>query len=151
MDELEGQRLTENFMLEEFTRSSTAATHGICNEPSVAVISNLQNLCERVLQPLRNHYGKAIHISSGYRCSVLNTLVGGVSTSQHLKGEAADLVLPNVATGLEWINWIKTNLKHYDQLILERNAQGKYWLHVSARREKHMNRHESFFQYKPGK
>lgn len=141
--------LSRNFTLSEFTHSATAMERGICNEPPIEAISNLQNLCQEVLQPLREHYGKAIHISSGYRCKELNSLVGGVENSQHLKGEAADLVLPSLATGLEWCNWVKTHLKNYDQLILERNEEGKFWIHVSAKRELYLNRHMSFFKLKP--
>ena len=141
---MKGQQLTEHFLLEEFTRSATAAQHGICNEPSIGVITNLQNLCQEVLEPLRNYYGKAIHINSGYRCRALNELVHGVPHSQHLTGEAADLYLPSVDTGRDWQRWIQQHCPHYDQVILERNRQGRWWLHVSARRQQHMNRHQVF-------
>lgn len=141
---MEGQKLTEHFSLNEFTRSSVAAKHGICNEPPVEAISNLQNLCQEVLEPLRNYYGKAIHINSGYRCRALNELVHGVPHSQHLTGEAADLYLPSVDTGRDWQRWIQQHCPHYDQVILERNRSGRWWLHVSARRQQHMNRHQAF-------
>lgn len=145
MDKKEGQFLSRNFKLEEFTRSSTAEVHGICNEPSVDAISNLQNLCQEVLQPLRDYYGKRIYISSGFRCRALNEKVGGVPNSQHVTGEAADLVLPSVSMGYHWFNWIKAHCRNYDQLILERNKAGKYWIHVSSRRQLWMNRHQAFF------
>ena len=96
---MEGQHLTAHFCLEEFTQSATAAKHGICNEPPIDAISNLQNLCQQVLEPLREHYGRAIHISSGYRCKELNRRVGGVANSQHLKGEAADPVTEYISEG----------------------------------------------------
>ncbi|MBQ2543332.1 MAG: peptidase M15 [Bacteroidales bacterium] len=141
---MKGQQLTEHFRLEEFTRSTIASRHGICNEPSISVITNLQNLCQEVLEPLRNYYGKAIHINSGYRCRALNEKVHGVPDSQHIKGEAADLYLPSVETGRDWQRWIQMNCPHFDQAILERNRQGQWWLHVSARRQLHMNRHQTF-------
>ena len=145
---MEVQILTEHFSLEGFTRSSTALQSGICNEPPIEVISNLQNLCQEVLEPLRLHYGKPIHISSGYRCKELNKRVGGVKNSQHLKGEAADLLVPSVKIAKEWFEWIQQNCWNYDQCILERNKHGKYWLHVSARRELHYNRHQAFLLVK---
>ncbi len=99
---------------------------------------------KKVLEPLRNYYGKAIHINSGYRCRALNELVHGVPHSQHLTGEAADLYLPSVDTGRDWQRWIQQHCPHYDQVILERNRTGRWWLHVSARRQQHMNRHQAF-------
>ena len=145
---MEVQILTEHFSLEEFTRSSTAQQSGICNTPSIEAISNLQNLCQEVLEPLRLHYGKPIHISSGYRCKELNNKVGGVKNSQHMKGEAADLLVPSVKIAKEWFEWIHQNCRNYDQCILERNKNGKYWLHVSARRNLWMNQHQAFHKIK---
>ena len=142
------QQLSNHFTLEELTHSATAQKYGICNDPPIEVISNLQNLCQQVLEPLREHYGKPIHVSSGYRSAVLNRLVGGVRTSQHVKGEAADLILPSLAEGMLWYQFIRQNCRNYDQCILERNQKGYWWLHVSARREKSMNRHEAFYLVK---
>lgn len=141
------QQLTAHFSLEEMTRSATATQCGIPNEPGIAFISNLQHLCQEVLEPLREHVGKPIHVSSGYRCRELNQLVGGVPNSQHMKGEAADLIVPTPAIGREWLAWIEKNCKHFDQAILERNKKGAWWLHVSCRRELHMNRHQAFLKF----
>lgn len=91
--------------------------------------------------------GKPIHVSSGYRCPELNKKVGGVPNSQHMKGEAADLIVPTPAIGREWLEWIEKNCKHFDQAILERNKKGYWWLHVSSRRELHMNRHQAFLKF----
>ena len=137
-------KLTQHFTLEEFTRSVKASQNHICNEPTTEAVSNLQNLCQEVLEPLREHYGHPITVSSGYRSRKLNTLVHGVANSQHIKGEAADLVLPSVETGRDWQRWIPDHCPNFDQCILERNHQGKWWLHVSARRTLHMNRHQVF-------
>lgn len=94
-------KLTDHFSLSEFTRSSTADRLHINNTIDLSVPSgqsvfkNLKNLCEQVLEPLREHFGIPVVICSGYRCPQLNKAVGGVPNSQHLKGEAADIVLPH--------------------------------------------------------
>ena len=78
-------QLTEHFSLDELIRSNTAITRGICNMPYQAAIDNLQNLCQRVLEPLRQWAGVPVKISSGYRCRELNKAVGGVKNSQHIR------------------------------------------------------------------
>lgn len=78
------------FQLLEFTRSITAAIHGYDNTPPSDAIHNLEWLCARFLDPLREAIGSPIIISSGYRCRDLNTAVGGSATSYHLLGLAAD-------------------------------------------------------------
>ena len=86
-------QLSENFRLKEFIESPTAERLGIDNRPDWEAVINLRNLCREVLQPLRDHEGKPIHINSGYRCPELNEAVHGVGDSQHLRGEAADIHL----------------------------------------------------------
>lgn len=143
-------RLTEHFQLEEFTRSSTAQKYHIDNTPSEQVIKNLRNLCEKVLEPLRQWYGKPIIIGSGYRCPALNKAVGGVSNSQHMKGEAADLHIPTIkapngtiiqdmATARLWIEHL-LEFGRFDQLILEHDKSGHYWIHVSLKLDDSKNR-----------
>ena len=131
--------MTEHFKLEEFIRSSTAQQLGIDNTPSEEVILNLRNLCEKVLEPLRQWYGKPISISSGYRCPALNRAVGGVTKSQHMKGEAADIRLPSIAIGRKMLEYIVFHLP-YDQVIWEHNTDGLYWIHVSLKRDSRKNR-----------
>ena len=131
--------MTEHFKLEEFIRSSTAQQLGIDNTPSEEVILNLRNLCEKVLEPLRQWYGKPISISSGYRCPALNRAVGGVTKSQHLRGEAADIRLPSIAIGRKMLEYIVFHLP-YDQVIWEHNTDGLYWIHVSLKRDPRKNR-----------
>ena len=128
------EKLSDHFSLEEFTRSVTAARLGICNEPPVSAISNLQWLCQGVLEPLREHAGVPITISSGYRCRQLNDAVGGVKNSQHISGEAADIHLPNIKTGKVWFEFIAHHLV-FDQLIWEHGG-GATWIHVSACRNR---------------
>ena len=99
-------QITEHFTVEEFERSSTADRLGIANRVPAALLPNLRTLCVEVLEPLRAFTGKPIVISSGYRCPALNRAVGGVSQSQHLRGEAADLHLPSTAEGRAWFRWL---------------------------------------------
>ena len=84
-------KLSENFELREFTRSDTATRKGIANDPGVQAVKAIEHLVTNLLQPLRKVYGKRMVINSGYRCPELNKAVGGVPTSQHTKGEAADV------------------------------------------------------------
>ena len=84
--------ITENFTFAEFEASPKAKEHGILNViTDVTVRDAIVALCENVLQPLRDSWGRPLKINSGYRCPALNALVGGVPTSQHTKGEAADI------------------------------------------------------------
>ena len=127
-------QLSNNFRLIEFTRSDTAKRLGIENQcSSVEQVLNLAYLCHMVLQPLRDRFGP-IRITSGYRCPELNRAVGGVKNSQHLRGEAADIHLPSVDKGLEYLAFLKT-LPAVDELIWERNGN-THWIHVSAKRVK---------------
>ena len=73
-------RLTEHFTLGEFTRSITAERLGIRNEPDCEQIEAMRHLCQEVLEPLRQHYGQPIRITSGYRCPLLNEAVGAWAT-----------------------------------------------------------------------
>ena len=127
-------QLSNNFRLSEFTRSDTAKRLGIENEcSSVEQVLNLAYLCHTVLQPLRDRFGP-IRINSGYRCPELNKAVGGAHNSQHMKGEAADIYLPSVDKGLEYLAFLKT-LPAVDELIWEGKGN-THWIHVSARRRK---------------
>ncbi len=91
------------------------------------------------LEPLRQWYGKPIVISSGYRCPALNRAVGGANTSQHMKGEAADLHLPSIAIGRQWVEWLLDNVR-FDHLIWEHDSYGRYWIHISYKRDDQKNR-----------
>lgn len=147
-------KLTNHFQLSEFTRSGTASRYGINNSlnpdnPQHAeIIANIKALCENVLEPLRSYMNESspfkgdkrgsvpLIISSGYRCPQLNNHpeVRGVPTSQHMKGEAADLRIPNLTEARKWMEWIANELA-FDQLILEhcKNKDGSisHWIHVS--------------------
>ena len=147
-------QLSKNFMLSEFTRSETARRFKINNDAPESVIENLRNLCQNVLQPLRDYVGEPITISSGYRCAMVNNYVGGSKNSQHKFGEAADIRLPVTSfkwhdgkrhtdkdEARRWFDFIKYNTD-YDQLILETTNQLDFWIHVSCRRDPKLNRHK---------
>lgn len=136
--------LTNNFTLNELIYSTTAEKNKINNTPSQPVIKNLKALCENVLQPLRNNLGCPIVITSGFRCAVLNKRVGGASNSQHLYGQAADLVVPQKNLK-DVFNYIKAHLP-YDQLLYEYSKRDK-WIHVSYRTDGH-NRKQAIDNYK---
>ena len=126
-------RISKNFTLEELTASATAKAKGIRNEPGQTDIVNLCGLVHNVLQPLRKWWGKEVKIGSGYRSLALNRAVGGVSNSQHIKGQAADLCIDgDLEKGKKWFEWIKQHCE-FDQLIMEHNSKGTYWVHVSYR------------------
>ena len=125
-------RISKNFTLEELTASATAKAKGISNNPGQTDIVNLCGLVHNVLQPLRNWWGKEVKIGSGYRSLALNRAVGGVSNSQHMKGQAADLCIDgDLKKGRRWFEYIRKNLP-FDQLIWEKNPKtGSCWVHVS--------------------
>jgi hypothetical protein len=126
--------ISKNFTLEELTASATATAKGIRNNPGQTDIINLCALVHKVLQPLREAMGHPIKIGSGFRSLALNQAVGGVSNSQHMRGEAADLCIDgDMEKGRRWFEWIKTHCE-FDQLIWEKNPKtGNYWVHVSYR------------------
>ena len=126
-------RISKNFTLDELTASATAKQMRIINAPGVDEWCSLCALVHNVLQPVRDAMGESIKIGSGYRCPQLNKAVGGVSNSQHMKGEAADLCIDgDLKKGRKWMTWIMEHCD-FDQLILEHNAKGTYWVHVSFR------------------
>lgn len=118
------------FTLAEMCASDTAKKKGINNEPTVEVAVNLCMLCRHILDPLREALKCPITISSGYRSPALNKAVGGVSNSQHMKGQAVDINLKgNIEWGKTVFGWIKKYCE-FDQLIWERSGS-TYWVHVS--------------------
>ena len=124
--------LTANFSLHELTKSETALRMGLDNTPGEAETEALRLLCEKVLQPVRDHFGKGVKVNSGFRSSESNAAVGGSRTSDHCKGQAADIEIPGVANA-DLAQWIMDNLD-YTQLILEFYTPGipdSGWVHVS--------------------
>lgn len=137
--------LSKDFTLRELLRSYQAQKHGIVNKPEDDDVDALKHLCTEVLQPLRNFHGGPIVVSSGYRCKTLNRIVGGTSTSQHMRGEAADILFPNICVALDWMHFVSHNCS-FDQMLLERNCRtGAQWLHLSCCRDSRNNRHQIKF------
>lgn len=122
-------KLTEHFTLSEFVRSETATSKHIDNTPTPDVVDNLRALCLNVIEPARVAFGAPIYITSGYRCTALNKAVGGKPTSQHLRGEAADLQVRGMENLRKLYNIIKSP-GVFDQLLFESNGATK-WIHVS--------------------
>lgn len=120
--------LSRNFTFEELTYSRIAIEHGLENVPALLAFQSLKNLATFLLQPLRDRYGSAIAVTSGYRNETVNLLVGGVKNSQHTKGEAADCY---IAEGPEkLLEILKASGLDFDQAILYRR---KKFLHLSYR------------------
>ena len=90
--------ISDNFSYKEFEHSDTAIKLGIENKIKDDLIrENIISLVKNILQPLRDHLGKAVKINSGYRCLKLNKAVGGKPTSQHVMGQAADIVVDGIS------------------------------------------------------
>lgn len=123
----------KHFTIAELCRSSMASAHRIKNEPSRLEAYNLEQLVEKILDPLREAYGKPIFVNSGYRCSELNKLVRGSATSQHLKGQAADITTGSRNENLKLFKLARELRLPFDQLINEKpDSYGRpQWLHVS--------------------
>ena len=147
--------LSRNFTLLELIKSDTAVRKGINNNPSAGQIENLKALCENILQPVRDHFGR-VNITSGFRSPELCMAIGSSVNSQHAQGCAADFECVGVDNA-EVADWIKKNLET-DQLILEFYTPGEPnsgWIHCSwvpeNRREQfmHVYKSEGKTKYKP--
>jgi hypothetical protein len=124
--------LTKNFTLAEMTKSETALRYDMDNTPGEQEIAALKLLAEKVLQPVRDHFGRGVKVNSGFRHPEVNAKVGGSKTSDHCRGQAADIEIPGVPNA-ELAEWIKDNLE-FRQLILEFYTPGvpdSGWVHVS--------------------
>ena len=127
--------LSPHFKLNEFTKSETANRLGLKNEPTAEALVNLTALCHEVLEPLRRAVKKAIVINSGYRSEAVNKAVGGVSNSQHMKGEAVDLSASRGADNTDLLGIICT-FSNYDQPTDYTNAKGQVqFIHASLKRD----------------
>ena len=123
--------LTRNFTLSELTKSDTAIRKGINNNPNAEQIEKLKTLCEKILQPVRDHFGR-VKVTSGYRSEELCLAIGSSVNSQHAKAEAADFEVLGVDNA-EVADWINMNCT-IDQLILEFYTPGEPnsgWIHCS--------------------
>jgi zinc D-Ala-D-Ala carboxypeptidase len=125
--------LSKNLTLFEMTRSEMAKRKGISNEPTPEHLANMIVLAEKVFEPIREHFGVPIYISSGYRSAALNKKIGGAKNSQHCLGQAIDIDMdghPHVSN-VQIFNYIRENL-FFDQLIWEFGSNtSPDWVHVS--------------------
>tara|TARA_R100000781_G_scaffold16010_1_gene13177 strand:- start:2465 stop:2941 length:477 start_codon:yes stop_codon:yes gene_type:complete len=147
--------LSRNFSLQELIKSDTAIRKGIDNNPNSDQIEKLKALCENILQPVRDHFGR-VKVTSGYRSPELCTAIGSSVNSQHARAEAADFEVMGTDNA-ELADWIHSNLS-YDQLILEYYTPGEPnsgWIHCSYIPEgsraqfMHAYRQEGKTKYKP--
>ena len=120
-------QLSKNFTLEEFLRSQTAARHDIDMTPSDEVLESLQRLVDGCMQPLRDHVGASVNISSGYRPADLNSLIGGSATSQHVNGNACDFTVTGM-TPFDTAELVVDMGLPFDQVIHEFGQ----WVHLGV-------------------
>lgn len=119
------------FTIEELTRSTIATAKGIDNTPTPEIKANLERLVDKVLDGLREIYGKPITVNSGYRCPELNKAVGGSKTSDHMNGFSVDITASSKKENAILFQIIKDNFD-FDQLIWEKgNSEYPDWVHVS--------------------
>lgn len=121
-------KLTPHFTLEELAGTTTQYRAKNLQEAKKIMgrMYQLAGFAERV----REIVGKPLIINSGYRCVSLNNYLGGALISQHLKGEALDLVCRTLSVKSMY-NRIKASDLKYDQMIIEKNKSGSEWLHIS--------------------
>jgi hypothetical protein len=140
-------KLSENLSIAEATYSATALRKGIVNKPTVTHLISLKAVANNIFQPCRNHFGKPLRVTSGYRSKELNKAIGGSNNSQHSKGEALDMQSTDGYTNRELFMFIKDHLT-FDQLIGEfpDNVGEFAWVHCSYKEEG--NRGEVLIAYK---
>ena len=123
------KQISEHISYFEATNSNTANRKGITNIPTPEILKAMTNVANACFEPLRVWYGKPIRVSSFYRCTLLNDVLGGSKTSQHVKGEAIDLTVGDKAENKRLFEWLKDNVV-YDQLI---NEYDYAWVHISLK------------------
>lgn len=119
----------KHFSFQEFEHSDTAYRHGIDNAMPEAAKRAVAALVDNILDPLREAWGKPITVNSGYRCPALNKAVGGVPTSMHQQGCAADITAGSPADNRKLYELAQRLNLPYFELI--GNKYGFKWLHIS--------------------
>ena len=126
-------KLSRNFTLQELIKSDTAVRKGIDNNHNADQIEKLKTLCETILQPVRDHFGR-VKVTSGFRSEQLCVAIGSSINSQHCKAEAVDFEVPGTDNA-DLAYWIKDNIEGWDQMILEFYTIGEPssgWVHCSV-------------------
>ena len=134
-------KLTSNLSLAEVTKSATAIRKGIANTPTATHLIALKEVSKNIFQPCREHFGKPLAVTSGYRSEALNEAINGSKRSQHSKGEALDLDADVFGgfSNAELFNYIKNHLD-FDQLIWEfGNNNNPSWVHCSYKTQGNRN------------
>ncbi len=118
------------FSIKELYRSETADRLKINNRPSKEIENNIVLFIETVLDPIREDWGRAIMVSSGYRCDRLNKAVGGAENSGHKYGFCADLqIVGDIRVFADFVyNWMVEHKMAWDEIIFEKSGT-KIWLH----------------------
>ena len=129
------------FTIAELCRSATARRLGIDNTPPASAVKALTVLVDEVLDPLREAWGGPIRVNSGYRCPELNEAVGGTPTSQHQRGEAADITVGSRSANRRLLALIKRLDLPVDQCIDEKGCR---WIHVSHRKGRNRRMYMKF-------
>lgn len=139
-------QLSDSFQLNALVRSAIADANKIIEQYNVPffVVNNLFNLCEYFLEPLQKQFGKIV-VTSGYRCSKVNSLVNGSKNSQHMKGQAVDIVPLDLFDSGEKLNelWHLLLSWNIDQAIRYDN-----FIHVSW---KFSGNRQQYLDYRPAK
>jgi len=137
-------KLSPHFTLGEVTKTSHKTVDG--NIPSRVAIENLRNICENWLEALRQAQGPIV-INSGYRSQEVNKLAGGSVTSNHLTGCAVDIRVAGFEQAIRYASILLDiadgTKRDYDELFIERNSKGNYWIHFAVRPKD--NRHKTGF------
>ena len=139
--ELDGSRLSPHFTLGELCKTSAKTQDG--NIPSHVHIENLKRLCgwlEMLRSEWNKRYGEGndpIIINSGYRSPAVNKAIGGVATSNHLTGCAADIKVSGIEQLIRYATILldisDESQEDFDELLIERSPKGSYWLHFAVR------------------
>lgn len=131
------------FELAELIKSDVAKARGIDNTPSFEAVEHLDELVACILDPLRAAWGRPIHVTSGYRCPLLNMAVGGSVTSAHKLGYAADLQTAGPFDTFRnfVVKWFQSAGVRFDQVLLEKNKKtGEQWIHIGLYNNEHQQR-----------
>lgn len=141
-------KITENFTFEELIHSAYAEKYHLSNLPKQDEIKKLNQLATEILQPIRNKFNSPIKVTSAFRSVAVNKAVGGSITSQHVKGEAADLTSKdNKKLFNTIISLIKSHEIEVGQLINEFDYS---WIHISLPSKTHHNEVLRAFNTKKG-
>jgi hypothetical protein len=142
------EKISKHITYAEAIHSNTAKRKGVDNTPSETQVEAMKTLAKNIFEPLRKYVGGPIKVNSFFRSVPLNEAIGGVSSSQHCKGQAMDIDdVYGYKSNAEMYNWIKDNL-NYDQMIWEFGTDMQpNWVHVSYVSEE-KNRNKCLKAYK---